>query len=75
MAELTERELLDIDKANESGSSPVMFVHGPCLLSISWDRWRAASNSTDMPRLHPAGRTILTPWRTLRRIRMFSPRR
>jgi hypothetical protein len=42
MAELTERELLEIDKANEAGSSPVMFVHGPCLLSISWDRWRAA---------------------------------
>jgi non-heme chloroperoxidase len=42
MAELPERELLEIDKANESGSSPVMFVHGLCLVSISWDRWRAA---------------------------------
>jgi non-heme chloroperoxidase len=41
MAELTERELLQIEKANDSGLRPVMFVHGLWLLSSSWDRWRA----------------------------------
>jgi pimeloyl-ACP methyl ester carboxylesterase len=37
---LTEGELREIDKANESGLQPVVFVHGLWLLSSSWDRWR-----------------------------------
>lgn len=40
MAELTERELLEIQRASDSGLRPVMFVHGLWLLSSSWDRWR-----------------------------------
>jgi non-heme chloroperoxidase len=68
MAGLTERELLEIDKANESGSRPVMFVHGLWLLSSSWDRWRAVFEEHGMPRLHRAGRTIPTPWRMINQV-------
>ncbi|GAB2449074.1 pimeloyl-ACP methyl ester carboxylesterase [Conyzicola lurida] len=41
MAEFTDREQEEIDRANESGLRPVVFVHGLWLLSSSWDRWRA----------------------------------
>lgn len=41
MAEFTDREQQEIDRANESGLRPVVFVHGLWLLSSSWDRWRA----------------------------------
>jgi len=41
MSELTEREQHEIDRANELGLRPVVFVHGLWLLSSSWDRWRA----------------------------------
>ena len=33
-----ERE--QVDRANESGRPPVVFVHGLWLLPSSWDRWR-----------------------------------
>jgi non-heme chloroperoxidase len=38
---LTDRERQEIDRANESGRQPVVFVHGLWLLPSSWDRWRA----------------------------------
>jgi pimeloyl-ACP methyl ester carboxylesterase len=41
MDTLTEHEQREIDRANESGLRPVVFVHGLWLLSSSWDRWRA----------------------------------
>src|SRR6185437_17062662 len=41
MAIFTEHEQRDIDRANQSGKKPVIFVHGLWLLSSSWDRWRA----------------------------------
>jgi non-heme chloroperoxidase len=41
MAEFTDHEKQEIDRANESGLRPVVFVHGLWLLSSSWDRWRA----------------------------------
>ena len=37
---LTAEELQEIDRANESGRQPIMFVHGLWLLPSSWDRWR-----------------------------------
>src|SRR5690348_15659493 len=37
---LTAAELADIDRANEAGRRPVVFVHGLWLLSSSWNRWR-----------------------------------
>jgi non-heme chloroperoxidase len=41
MANFTDREQQEIDRANASGLRPVVFVHGLWLLSSSWDRWRA----------------------------------
>jgi pimeloyl-ACP methyl ester carboxylesterase len=40
MAGMTAREQREIDRANESGLKPVVFVHGLWLLAGSWDRWR-----------------------------------
>ena len=37
---ITDWERAEIDRANESGRTPVMFVHGLWLLSSSWQRWR-----------------------------------
>src|SRR2546421_6731521 len=41
MTVLTTHEQQEIDRANNSGLQPVVFVHGLYLLSSSWDRWRA----------------------------------
>jgi pimeloyl-ACP methyl ester carboxylesterase len=30
-----------VDHANESGRTPVVFIHGLWLLPHSWDRWAA----------------------------------
>ncbi|MCW2523979.1 MAG: Alpha/beta hydrolase family protein [Frankiales bacterium] len=37
---LTPAELAQIESANASGRTPVLFVHGLWLLASSWDRWR-----------------------------------
>jgi pimeloyl-ACP methyl ester carboxylesterase len=39
MGEITERESKQIDEANASGRTPVVFIHGLWLLPSSWDRW------------------------------------
>ncbi|MCU1330362.1 MAG: hypothetical protein JWN34_5732, partial [Bryobacterales bacterium] len=39
MSTITEHERTQIQRANESGHQPVVFVHGLWLLSSSWDRW------------------------------------
>jgi pimeloyl-ACP methyl ester carboxylesterase len=38
-AEVTEREQRQIDQANSSGKTPVVFIHGLWLLPSSWDNW------------------------------------
>jgi pimeloyl-ACP methyl ester carboxylesterase len=38
-AEITEREQRQIDQANSSGKTPVVFIHGLWLLPSSWDNW------------------------------------
>ncbi len=40
MAVITDHELAQINDANASGRTPVVFVHGLWLLPASWDRWR-----------------------------------
>ncbi len=40
MTALTTHEQQEIDRANDSGLPPVVFVHGLWLLASSWDRWR-----------------------------------
>jgi pimeloyl-ACP methyl ester carboxylesterase len=39
VAEITEREQRQIDRANSSGKTPVVFIHGLWLLPSSWDNW------------------------------------
>jgi pimeloyl-ACP methyl ester carboxylesterase len=36
---LTERESRQVEQANESGRTPVVFIHGLWLLPSSWDNW------------------------------------
>jgi pimeloyl-ACP methyl ester carboxylesterase len=40
MSNITEYETEQVQRANDSGLSPVVFVHGLWLLPSSWDRWR-----------------------------------
>src|SRR5215208_6570032 len=40
MASISERENQEIEAANTSGNTPVVFIHGIWLLPSSWDRWR-----------------------------------
>src|SRR5437867_3095087 len=39
MATVTEQERTQVDEANSSDKTPVVFIHGLWLLSSSWDRW------------------------------------
>src|SRR6266516_1574323 len=41
MASITPRETQQIEQANASGKTPVVFIHGLWLLPSSWDRWAA----------------------------------
>src|SRR3954454_7001582 len=38
-ATLTERETLQVERANGSGKTPVVFIHGLWLIPSSWDNW------------------------------------
>jgi non-heme chloroperoxidase len=35
----SERETRQVEQANASGRTPVVFIHGLWLLPSSWDRW------------------------------------
>ena len=41
MTTITSRESAEVERANSSGRTPVVFIHGLWLLPSSWDRWRA----------------------------------
>ncbi len=53
MATITEYEAAQIEAANASGKTPVVFIHGLWLLPSSWDRWAAV--------FEEAGYAALTP--------------
>ena len=36
---ISERETRQIEQANASGRTPVVFIHGLWLLPSSWDKW------------------------------------
>ncbi len=36
---ITEHEAAQVQRANASGATPIVFVHGLWLLPSSWDRW------------------------------------
>jgi non-heme chloroperoxidase len=38
---ITARESQDVERANASGRTPVVFIHGLWLLPSSWERWAA----------------------------------
>lgn len=39
MASITQREMQQVEQANASGRTPVVFIHGLWLLPSSWDHW------------------------------------
>ncbi len=41
MATISKYEQEQIDGANATGLTPVVFIHGLWLLPSSWDRWTA----------------------------------
>jgi non-heme chloroperoxidase len=53
MATITDREAQQIDAANTTGRTPVVFVHGLWLLPSCWERWA--------PVFEEAGYAALTP--------------
>jgi non-heme chloroperoxidase len=50
---MAELEAEQITRANESGRTPVVFVHGLWLLPSSWDRWAAFFEEDDFVALTP----------------------
>ncbi|MGH9260235.1 MAG: lipase family alpha/beta hydrolase, partial [Acidimicrobiales bacterium] len=53
MADITEHETEQIDQANASERTPVVFVHGLWLLPSSWDRWRTVFEDAGYATLAP----------------------
>jgi non-heme chloroperoxidase len=53
MATITQFESEQVEKANATGRTPVVFIHGLWLLPSSWDRWATV--------FEEAGYTPLTP--------------
>ena len=53
MANITSYEQEQIDRANASGRTPVVFVHGLWLLPSSWDRWMAVFEEAGYAALAP----------------------
>jgi non-heme chloroperoxidase len=50
---ITDHEATQLERANTSGLTPVVFVHGLWLLPSSWDRWATM--------FEQAGYVALTP--------------
>ena len=53
MGAITQHETREIDDANASGRTPVVFVHGLWLLPSSWDRWRTVFETAGYATLAP----------------------
>jgi len=53
MTVITEHEQTQINEANSSGKTPVVFIHGLWLLPSSWDRWRALFGEAGYATLAP----------------------
>src|SRR5437588_4333282 len=50
----TERENQQLDEANASGRTAVVFIHGLWLLPSSWDRWREVFEQAGFATLTPS---------------------
>jgi pimeloyl-ACP methyl ester carboxylesterase len=53
-ASIGEHEETQVDEANASGLTPVVFIHGLWLLPSSWDRWRTVFQEAGYATLAPA---------------------
>jgi non-heme chloroperoxidase len=53
MADITKYEKSQIDEANKTGVTPVVFVHGLWLLPSSWDKWRTVFEAAGFTTLAP----------------------
>jgi non-heme chloroperoxidase len=51
---VTERETQQVDQANASGRTPVVFIHGLWLLPSSWDRWAAVFDEAGYAAVAPS---------------------
>jgi non-heme chloroperoxidase len=51
---ITEHEAQQVDEANASKRSPVVFIHGLWLLPSSWDRWAQAFQEAGFAPLAPS---------------------
>jgi len=51
---ITEREAEQIEKANASGNTPVVFIHGLWLLPSSWDCWAQLFEEAGFAALTPS---------------------
>ncbi|MDQ6775516.1 MAG: alpha/beta hydrolase [Actinomycetota bacterium] len=51
---ITDRETEQVDQANGSGQTPVVFIHGLWLLPSSWDRWRKLFDEAGYATLTPS---------------------
>ena len=60
---ITEHELEQCQRANQTGRTPVVFVHGLWLLPNSWDRWAKLFEDRGYAALTPAGPTTPRPSR------------
>jgi non-heme chloroperoxidase len=54
MAAITERENRQVEQANASGRTPVVFIHGLWLLPSSWDRWASLFEEAGYAPLTPS---------------------
>ena len=53
MSDITDYEAQQIEEANASGLTPVVFIHGLWLLPSSWDRWRTVFEEAGYVTLAP----------------------
>jgi non-heme chloroperoxidase len=53
MGDITAYETDQVDQANATGHTPVVFVHGLWLLPSSWDRWRTVFEDAGYATLAP----------------------
>jgi pimeloyl-ACP methyl ester carboxylesterase len=54
MPTITERETQQVDQANSSGRTPVVFIHGLWVLPSSWDNWARLFEENGYAAITPA---------------------
>src|SRR3989440_3138600 len=53
LGEITEHESQQVERANASGRTPVVFIHGLWLLPSSWDRWAGVFENAGFTAVKP----------------------